>query len=755
MNKSIKSALISVSVLVFFMSLCADGDFYEDYNTSLFVPEIANVKPQLKPFYRSALGFYVGKSSEEMPDFTTNFNEQNIKDWQLYFDNKVDEASIRQLLYQTKKGGTIDSLIFHVKDPTKKVSFGYNKNAILSYPNKTKSLDFLYYLGFALGCEDFKPAVKEWDSVPVSFKNNTFLAKLIAGGQRQGNSVKDSFVKERYCFQNTKLLYYKEDYAGCENYYEANKSTFKVSNTLKYRTLGYVAASLYKRKQYAKANYYYGLIFENCPQMKTTASWSFHPQEEADWQKTLSMAKTANDKATLWFLMAYNTLDNLRAMREIAKIVPDSPYLDLLLTRAINDEEIQTLEIIADKKSNYSFKAGKVSLALLIFVENQTKTNKNKALWYTGSGYLNLLKGNLTKAKGYFDQAEKLTTDMLTLEQVRLYKTIAHIQQYEKLDIAAENDLLADLKWLFNDEKLDRLRYKDATLWAKNRLAALYRQQGEDLKAECWVDHGSLLFYEKIKNLERMEAFLKQPNPSPYYDFIKKQYAYKLNDIYEAQAVAWTYLGDVDKALAILKTNKISLAELHGDPFLIHIKDCHDCDHEAKKAVVYSGSTFLEKLQQAINKGNNAIKSEEKAEAFWTVANGFYNISYYGNGRTFYDSKIDGSTRNEYNNARFEYEVYGYPESTKSDIFSMKWAKMYYQKALSNSQSPETKAKCVFMLAKCEQNDWYMAKPKGYKGDFKAGTNFVTLKANYANTKYYQEIIKECGYFKAYLAKKK
>jgi hypothetical protein len=62
----------------------------------------------------------------------------------------------------------------------------------------------------------------------------------------------------------------------------------------------------------------------------------------------------------------------------------------------------------------------------------------------------------------------------------------------------------------------------------------------------------------------------------------------------------------------------------------------------------------------------------------------------------------------------------------------------------------------VFMLAKCEQNEWYLTKAyKNYKGDFKAGSNFVSLKANYAQTKYYQEIIKECGYFRTYLAKKK
>jgi hypothetical protein len=757
MNKSIKSVLTSVSVLLLFMNLCAGGDFYEDYSKSLFVPEVANVQPQLKPFYRSDLRFYVGKSSDESPNFsvTPNFKQQNVTDWVGYFDNKIDKATIQKLLYETAKRNTIDSLIFYIKDPTTKIGARLKKNAVGNYPDKNKSLDFLYYLGFALSCESFNPSVKEWDTPSVSFKNNTFLAKLIAGGQRQGNNVKDPFVKERYCFQNVKLLYYNEDYAGCESYYEANKSTFTISNSLKYRALGYVAASLYKRKLYAKANYYYGLIFENCEQMMATASWSFHPQEEADWQKTLSMATTADEKATLWFLMAYNSLDNLRAMREIVKIAPNSPYLDLLLTRAINDQESTALDIKYDRERIFTFETQNVNNDLLAFVEKQCTQRRNAALWHIGAGYLNLLKGDLPKANSFLAKTEELTTDALMLEHIRLYKTISHIQQYKKLDTAAENDLLTDLKWLYKTKKSDKLRVNAALNWAKNYMASLYRNQGEDLKAECWVNHGSLLFYEKIENLERMEAFLKEPNPSPYSEFIKNKYDYKLKDIYEAQAVAWTYLGDIDKALSIVKTHKISLKALKGDPFLIHIKDCHDCDHQAKQAIVYNGNSFLEKLQLLINKGNNSTKPDEKSLVFLSVANGFYNISYNGNGRAFYDTEVDMETRNEFNNGRYDYEDYGYPESIKSDIFSMKWAKFYYQKALASSQNPEMKAKCIFMLAKCEQNDWYLAKPKDYKGDFKAGANFAALKANYSNTNYYKEIIKECGYFRTYLAKKK
>jgi hypothetical protein len=55
------------------------------------------------------------------------------------------------------------------------------------------------------------------------------------------------------------------------------------------------------------------------------------------------------------------------------------------------------------------------------------------------------------------------------------------------------------------------------------------------------------------------------------------------------------------------------------------------------------------------------------------------------------------------------------------------------------------------MAAKCEQNAFFMNTPANYKGDFKSGVYFASLKKDYNTTKYYQEVIKECGYFKTYL----
>ena len=115
-------------------------------------------------------------------------------------------------------------------------------------------------------------------------------------------------------------------------------------------------------------------------------------------------------------------------------------------------------------------------------------------------------------------------------------------------------------------------------------------------------------------------------------------------------------------------------------------------------------------------------------------------MTYFGNSRQLYQTRIR------------EFGVVGFydPESKNLSIVDCSVAKQYLQKALSSARNNEMKAKCCFMLARCEQNEFFLHVPEGYQGDFKAGQYFRNLKSDYADTKYYQEILKECGYFRTF-----
>jgi hypothetical protein len=135
------------------------------------------------------------------------------------------------------------------------------------------------------------------------------------------------------------------------------------------------------------------------------------------------------------------------------------------------------------------------------------------------------------------------------------------------------------------------------------------------------------------------------------------------------------------------------------------------------------------------------------------IANAFYNTTYYGNARAFYECKVAD-------------EYYFSPYNTGSALrtlpTAMELATKYYTLALNTAKTDEQKAKCHFMLAKCERNKYYSANiynnknyqygDRGNLADFLAWDGFVALK-QYANTQFYKEAIKECGYFRTYTQK--
>ena len=78
--------------------------------------------------------------------------------------------------------------------------------------------------------------------------------------------------------------------------------------------------------------------------------------------------------------------------------------------------------------------------------------------------------------------------------------------------------------------------------------------------------------------------------------------------------------------------------------------------------------------------------------------------------------------------------------------------------ALEKATDDEQRAKCHYLLAKCDRNEWYNRNyynnPENeYKYDEQVYTNLKVFDglSQYSQTKYYQEVLRECGYFRTYL----
>lgn len=707
---------------------CAGGD-WDGSEGSMFTPHIINQKQSVAFFRTLETPFYDGYDDER----AVAFNGQNAKEWAAFFEQKLSEESLEYWLYKASLR-QIDSMIFDIKGKPAHLTAASQKHSLKSFP-AGKATSFLYYTGFAKRNEAFAaPETPDpWDPKPLA-PPTVSIDKQISGGLSFFSKVADPFLKARYAFQLERLYYFSGEYDQAISFYDAHETVLQAGGSVLWRALGYKAAALYRQKKYAMSNNVYAQLFDRYEPLKKSAYLSFHPLANAEWQQCLALAKTTRDKEVLWQLKGLYT-NEVQAMQEILKLNPSSDLADLLLVRAVNIEE-SAVEYDNDRSQS---EKKQVSPALLAFVSEVSANQKtaNPMVWHLAASYLNYMDGHYPLADQQMKRAETYVSKSPAFKaQYHLLAVYGALKKTPDVSPKLENAMLNDLTALFGKEtsELADFRSNKARRWTRQTLAQRYLEKGEPEKAELIFPGIDASHFTNIPAILKMIAYFEKPNPSAFEKLFFEQASLQKRDYQELLGIRYAQQNKLEEALVALKAANAN-ETLYGNPFTIHIKDCHDCDHEALQKTKYTKISFIEKMIEM--KGYAMSKPQEAAQNYFLVANGFYNMTYFGNARLFYDNRVDNSI--------YSYEHAILPEEN-NDL-----ALKYYLLALQHSTDKEFRAKCTFMAAKCEQNTFFMNRPENYKGDFKAGAYFASLKNEYAQTRYYQEVIRECGYFKTYL----
>ncbi|HEX2935189.1 MAG TPA: hypothetical protein VHO72_07530 [Bacteroidales bacterium] len=745
-----KFLIISVSLPVIVVGIvlaCSGGDEFEDYFNSFFAPEVSHAD-DFSPFFRSQNVFY--GSYGYYDDGSTAFDATNISEWERFFNNTVSEADLQYVVYKSRIG-EIDTMIFFLKNNQYPVKPYLKQNSLLRFNDPSITREVLYYLGFAKRCEPYATYIPDyWDDERSDDprKNTAPMQKLIDAGKRSFTNAMNENLKQRYLFQLVRLLYNSEQYEECISFYEQNKNLLNSESSVKYRTMGYAAGAHYKLGEYSQANYLYAVAYDHAPEFRIIAFQNFHPQDETDWEGSLELAKNNREKEALWHLLGLYA-DPLRAMKEIYALNPKSDLLDVLLTRAINIEEESFIPSLWESDKNdasYALTQQNVNAALLTFIE-EAANKKNTAkpyLWNLAAGYLNTIQQSYKKAEDYLKKAEAgAKNDTLVAEQTRLIRVITKVELLSSPGKKAEDELAKELTWLSQEKHNASLRAAPMVSWAQKRLSAKFLAFGDIVKAQCLDYTSNRAFYNDPDKVKALVALIDKKDKTRFEEYVLSVHPFSRNDLFEYEAINLVYQGELKEAIAKFEESEGSGdAVLPADPFLIHINDCHDCDFEAPQEISYSKYTLLKKMIELEDKAEKEPKNA--AKYYFELANAYYNITYYGNSRAFY-----------YNNVKPAETVWDFSPSFadfSDSIYHCTKAEEYYDKALTLSKDPEFSAKCCFMAAKCEQNRFFISTE--YTGDFRAGLYFKVLRARYGKTRYYQEIIKECGYFRTYLGLK-
>jgi len=748
-------SVIGIAVVYKSMQACSDDGFDCDMlSYSFFDPAIIN-QPDETPFFVTCHSLYGDYENE-------NIEAINIKEWTAYLKDALSYQEITTLFNLSIENS--DSVFNYLTKKTIPLPQNETEKAlalrmaklprpVIDYFALSKKMDLLitshssYY----------------WEYNNIKLDTATYDSLIIIGKQSVKNSS-DNFLKARYVFQVQRMLFYLHRYKACIAWYDENAKALNNQGSITLRAANFYAGCFYHKKDYARSNYLFSRIYDESPALKVSAFLSFHPWEDADWNKTLAMATHSHQKEILWQLFGIYA-DPLKGMQQIYALNPKSPLIDLLLVRAITIYEREQLvntsyqsdysyyntsepETVANdttfKRTNFdssnSFKVfdnenARISLSDFIIKTAAANKTNNQSLWLNAAAYISWINKNYAATENYLVQLKSINNiDVENRAQMTITNALLSFSKIGKLTPQSEQTaytLITSVEKMPNEKSALVLDYFAQTLAAK------FTEQGNILMAELCANK-STDYYKTESNFDNMLNFLRKKNKTDLENYYAAHYHITAANIVEYMAVQELEKNNLDSAIQWFKQDSLAgSATLYGNPFTIHITDCHDCDHSAHQKTKYTKYTFLLKLKELLANAENSKDANEKAQNYFLYANGLYNMSYYGNARMVKEC---------YNFTNIDY--YSYEVTPKNATKNCELALSYYQKALGYTTNKEFAAKCTWMSAKCELNNWYES--DAYASDKKVyieGEFFHLMKEKYSTTNYYAEVINECGYF--------
>lgn len=753
---------------------CADGWWGSGY-TSMFSPEITVNNKSYEPFfYDDYTIFYNGYGVQSTTDL---FKEETVADWTSYL-KKYKPETVEYFLYDKEVTTLLTSATKtkNTQAELKKLKFKHKLDW-----DDDKTQKFGLFLMISRGIETFSnQTYNYWDyDNRNNLTANQDFVTTIETLYKNEMVTKDSFLKNRIWFQIVRTKFYSDDKGSVIAYFNQTEKD-QPKNSLYYRALSYVGGAYKSLKNYEKANVLFAQVFNKSEEMMPSALFDYKPLDAKEFDKMLKSISDSSTKEALYALQGYYT-NGFDAMQNLYKLNPQSQHLDFLLSRWVNINEqsintyngYETLDVDA-KKIKKELK-DKVNANQLKWINEVAKDNKvfNGYIWKATAAYFNTLTGDYKTPVTLLTQAKELAKNQAQEDQLRSLSLLNKLLSIDKINNANEEKLVADVSWLLikdeysiYDDKFDPYedfnRYSYLQSFTKKYLSSLYKKEGNNLMAE--LTYPVKGFFKDQKQSEAMEKLLLSKSRTAWQDTFVSIYPYKLADIYESRGIYLFYQDKIAEAIVEFekitpfvsreynwetqkyedKTIDYKTAELPGNPFNGKIKDCNDCDHMAKQSVKYSQLAFLKKVKEMEDK---IAAGEDVYNNALLVGNAFYNASYFGNARAFYYNNII----NEYGNSISD-------EHSKM-LYGMENVNKYYLKAQKAAENKEQQAKMAYMLAKTERNNFYYNKYFatttywGYPDGpvIQKWQGFVDLKTKYADTKYYQDVIAECGYFRKYL----
>lgn len=712
---------------------------------------------KLTPFYYSADNYYATNTISSVDQ------EKNCLEWKKKLGNSVNPDDVHVILYET------DSEQFQTAFENKTLKNAFPKNTFVEALLLSKNKAFLNYILLAKKLEYGNVEYTKWESwgqVGSNYKNDDLVDNFEF--EKKIKSAKDSFLKQRYAFLALRYYFYaqqKQKVVQLYNDYFASES----NTILKPWALYYNALCI---DNLPLQNYSLSKVFNSCEEK------SFAVLQHYNWKltaETLALAQNDEERSVILSIESLrNPAPDLKAIKEIYELSPNSLFLSFLIGREVNKLEdwIFTPQYTNDGTPSVVFSStdwyenyatakeenfNKDILYLreleyyLISIREQT-SGEQKDYITTAIAQLCFIDDQIDEGKKYTDLiSDKANASIQMQKNIQL--ALVSLKQDDLKNENVQNQLYKYFDSVENLVETDHGLFKN--------LYSLYRIASDDFhKKGDIVAAGLLSMKSDIKNEGEYSAY-NNPYFFSYIGYFDRNASVKDMDLlialqeksnktpFEKYICSGTIAPNVNyykdlKGTIAFRNNNLELAYetfasmpqdfweknyeyknyLNENPFTPKILQN---DKERKFDYRFNKTDFIAKLIQ--------LKKQNTASNNLQLAHAYFNVSYLGNSwmMTAYDWSSGGS-----------YTDYVYGDNTENEkkyqngnYYNLKMAKMYYEKALKMSKNSNEKAMASLMIFECNYYNHYaelITAEEEAKNPFKAGKELVNFYSIYKTT---------------------
>lgn len=722
-----------------------------DYYTTFFRGGIVLPDHDYRPFYFN---------SERLlndPDEQTSEADINTAEWAEYLKTEgATPKDISKVLYHLNT--KTDSVYFRDSQPLKHgLPDSLKNNTFLNaLQSKAQAQNALVYLGLIKKLEPLvNIAYQPWDPKPLDTAAvfNAGKAYLLKGA----NEKQDKFLKLRYLYQAQRLLHYAGRYKEAAGVYNDHIAGIKTSSHVAGWSLALKAGELCRLGDTVQSAYLFSKVFSNYPERRVQA-YRNYVANHAPPAQVLKLAKNNEEQAAIYAIQGFHNYDlDLSALKNVYRIAPKSPMVNVLLLREINKLEERYLNGKLTGVDYYSYwqskSKAKDSLQtvyanhinqLNTFCKQLSAERKinEPVLARLASAYLAWMQGD---SKAGFATLTALSAEKLNDRldsQRQIINLLLTAQSALKFDNVNEARLLPSLQWLSKKVRQEELAQKGKPEWdwqsynepanyanmsrdfyslilkpaylkQKDTVMAAFAQLNSewgntpinikdnellscDILPEIW--QRQLRSYH-IQNMLKMAA---NPARTPYLKFFMTPVSAKsLPVIYEL--LGTVYLREHNYAAAVTSLNHVPQPKQKKAVSNIW----NDDDKPQYPSPFVSATNDYPKIYaKAERYAYDKLKFATEMAALQTQikAKPKDYVAYYKLASGLYNTSTYG---NSWEFISYRWSSYDYEKGNRDyydrDFTQCTSAEKYFLKARSLTNNPDVKAQCTFMAAKCRQ----------------------------------------------------